>query len=77
MCSKRMIHYRECDHTWGGEILRCAAALARPQQALCIPPSGHIRDLPQELDAQDRNQPGKCPACLGTTPPSSVGSQEL
>ena len=77
MCDKRMIHFAGCGHTWSAETLKCAAARARPRpgQTPCVPLSGHQRDLDQVLDIQDRNTAGKCPACGGTTPPSSQGSQ--
>jgi hypothetical protein len=41
----------------------------------CIPASGHMRDLERQLDVQDTNKEGKCPACKGLSPPSSSGSQ--
>lgn len=75
MCSKRMLHYRECDHHHFKSINRCQAAINAGEQAICMPVSGHTRDLPQDLDIQDRDLPGKCPACKGETPPSSAGSQ--
>ena len=61
---------------WMIEILRCDAANARRDRDICVPASGHTRDLPQDLDAQDRDKPGKCPSCRGQTPPSSQGSEE-
>jgi len=70
-----MFQYAECGHLYQQFWNRCTAALARPDQAICIPITGHTRDLPQELDVQDRNRPGRCPACTGMTPPSSAGSQ--
>ena len=75
MCYKRMIHWAQCGHQTSTDFTRCAAARQRPNQALCVPPSGHIRDLPQDLDIQDRNTPGLCSECRGCTPPSSAGSQ--
>jgi hypothetical protein len=75
MCDKRMIHFAGCGHIWAAETIKCPAAQSRPDQAACVPASGHQRDLPQVLDAQDRNYPGSCPACSGATPPSSQGSQ--
>jgi hypothetical protein len=75
MCTKRMLHYRECDHHHFKSINRCQAAINAGEIVVCIPASGHSRDLPQDLDIQDQDLPGKCPACKGETPPSSAGSQ--
>ena len=75
MCDKKMIHWAQCGHQTSADFLRCAAARQRPGQAICVPPSGHSRDLPQVLDIQDRNTPGLCPECRRFTPPSSAGSQ--
>jgi hypothetical protein len=75
MCSKRMLEYRECGHRHFKDINRCQPAMDAGEGVVCIPASGHTRDLPQDLDDQDRDLPGKCPACKGETPPSSAGSQ--
>ena len=75
MCTKRMILFVDCQHTYATETIKCRTALDRAGQVPCVPSTGHQRDLVQDLDAQDRNVPGKCPACRGLTPPSSQGSQ--
>ena len=74
MCTKRMKHYAECNHTAYRGFNKCAIALGRPNEEVCVPASGHSRDLIQDLDRRDRDTPGKCPICKGSTPPSSAGS---
>ncbi|KAL2751829.1 hypothetical protein ACRALDRAFT_1078289 [Sodiomyces alcalophilus JCM 7366] len=75
MCEWRVIHYADCNHNFAQSINRCDAARARPNQQTCLPASGRERDLPRSVDIQDQNTPGKCPPCLGISPPSSEHSQ--
>ena len=85
-----MLQYRVCGHLWNQGINRCPDANGRPNLRICTPQEAwaqeginmqlnaedaeHQRFLPQELDAQDQDIPGSCPACTGITPPSSRGS---
>ena len=64
-----------CNRRYAYDHQRCDRALARPGRRLCVPARGSIRDLPRVLHARDRNLPGKCPVCMGTTPPNTQGSQ--
>ncbi len=75
MCDKAMRHYAGCGHQVFYEFRQCHLARARPDGAICVPPSGHQRDLDQALDVQDQNLSGKCPPCNGHSPHSSQGSQ--
>jgi len=75
MCDKQMHHYAACGHQVFYQYLKCGAARNRPNAEPCVPATGNQRDLPQKLDVQDRNKPGKCPPCNGHTPHSSQGSQ--
>lgn len=63
-----------CGCTYAFDYQKCNAALARPHKALCVPPTGNIRDLPRVIDVQDDNLPGNCPVHGGQTPPSSQQS---
>ena len=74
MCTKRMREYAECGHLYQIDFNRCSEYYRRNPNEHCVAPSGHLRDLPQDLDQQDRNFPGLCPACDKKTPPSSQGS---
>ncbi len=75
MCDIRIKTYRECGrnppHNVRGEYLRCAQALARPNQKPCVPLSGSMRDLPLSLDVHDTNIRGECPMCAGHSAPNS------
>jgi hypothetical protein len=89
MCEKQMRRY-QCGHTHFVAIMKCKVARERPKQRICTPQEAWAQDginiqlnavdannqrfLPMALDVQDDNQPGRCPACLGQTPPSSRGS---
>ncbi|KAF9729877.1 hypothetical protein PMIN01_11810 [Paraphaeosphaeria minitans] len=57
MCDIQVKAYVRChrnpSHQVRGDNLRCALALARPNEQLCVPASGQQRDLPLSLDAQD------------------------
>lgn len=64
-----------CGHTYSIGIQRCQSSMQRPDQSYCLPTSGKLRDLPRVVDVQDDSQDGRCPACLGQTPPSSEGSE--
>ena len=66
MCEQLCHQYMRCGHLSARDYSKCAVALARPQQTICVPASGSIRDLPRALDAQDRNIAGFCPACWAT-----------
>lgn len=75
MCDIQVTTYASCrrnpQHQVRGDYLRCAAARARPNQQLCMPASGQLRDLPLSLDAQDTNVQGECPICNARTPSNS------
>jgi hypothetical protein len=78
MCDLVCRQYRGrngCGHQYVYGIQRCAAAFRRPDRAYCVPQSGRLRDLPRVVDTQDDFQEGRCPVCLGQTPPSSEGSE--
>ena len=75
MCEINCHHYEKCNHLAIYDYARCAAAWARPNQALCVPSSGKLRDLPRVVDVRDQDIDDFCPACRGETPPSSRGSQ--
>ena len=75
MCEQRIRHFVGCNHDYAYDYARCTTAFARPNQAVCVPASGYLRDLPRSLDVQDANTAGLCPACAGKSPPSSQGSQ--
>lgn len=75
MCELLCRRFSGCGHQYVYGIQRCDTSFRRPDKAYCIPPSGRLRDLDRVLDAQDDNQAGRCPACLGQTPPSSEGSE--
>ena len=78
MCDLLCRQYRGrngCGHQYAYGAQRCATSFRRPDQAYCVPQSGRLRDLPRMVDAQDDYQEGRCPACLGQTPPSSEGSE--
>jgi hypothetical protein len=74
MCTKRMRQYAGCQHLYQIDINRCPEYYRRNPNAYCVGSSGHMRDLPQDLDQQDQNFQGLCPACTKKTPPSSQGS---
>jgi hypothetical protein len=90
MCIKKIFIYRDCPHRWAEDINKCAQALARKNERICTPQEAwaqeginmqlnvedaqHQRFLPMNLDVQNQNQDGRCPACLGKTPPSSRDS---
>ena len=68
MCYKAMHHYQECDHHIFDHFVQCQTAIAQTQAAgdetglvYCIPATGDMRNLEQQLDVQDANKPGKCP----------------
>jgi hypothetical protein len=75
MCEIQVKTYARCrrnpQHDVRGDYLRCALALARPNQQLCLPASGQQRDLPLSLDVQDTNVAGECPVCNARTPSNS------
>lgn len=78
MCDLLCRQYRGrngCGHQYAYGVQRCAASFRRPNQAYCVPQNGRVRDLPRVVDALDDYQEGRCPACLGQTPPSSEGSE--
>ncbi|KAL4994007.1 hypothetical protein BDV10DRAFT_177726, partial [Aspergillus recurvatus] len=74
---KRYTGRNGCGHTYSYDFQRCQLAFQRPNQAVCVPTSGNLRDLPRVTDAQDDNQEGLCPYCKGETPPSSQGSAHM
>jgi hypothetical protein len=71
-----MEQYATCGHLQQEDWNRWAAAQARVGRTICVPASGHTRDLPQHLDIQDRNLPGRCLSCRGLTPQSSADSKD-
>ena len=77
MCEVRIITYQSCAvrprHQRREGFNRCSLANARPNQSVCVPASGQLRDLPLSQDAQDRNIAGKCPICHRRTPSDSSG----
>jgi len=75
MCEINCHHYQKCNHFAIYDYSRCAIALARLKEELCVPTSGDLRDLPRVLDVRDQDMNDHCPACKGETPPSSRGSQ--
>jgi hypothetical protein len=78
MCDIQVKTYARCrrnpSHQVRGDYLRCAVALARPKQHVCVPASGQQRDLPFSLDAQDTNVAGECPVYSVRTPSNSSDS---
>ena len=42
MCQSRVMHYADCGHQSSADYSRCPAALVRPGQKPCVPPSGNI-----------------------------------
>ncbi|OQV10133.1 hypothetical protein CLAIMM_14176 [Cladophialophora immunda] len=75
MCEQLCRQYRLCNHRYTYDYVKCKLALARPWKAVCVPPSGYMRDLPRALDVQDLDLPGLCPYCAGRSPRSSQASQ--
>ena len=75
MCEQRCHHYQDCGHLYPYDYTKCSVALARPNQEVCVPASGSMRDLPRALDIQDQDLAGLCPPCCGLSPPSSEHSQ--
>ena len=59
---------RHPQHVVRGTYLRHAAALAGPNQEVCVPNSGKVRDLEIDLDVQDSNLPGECSVCAKRLP---------
>jgi hypothetical protein len=64
----RVMHYAGYGHQSSADYNRCPAALARPSQKPCAPPSSNMRDLTRALDAQNQNLPGRCPTCKKDNP---------
>ena len=52
---------------WSAECTQCSRRLMAEyfsrNPAYCVGPAGHMRNLRQDLDQQDRNAPRLCPAC--------------
>jgi hypothetical protein len=75
MCSIQVTTYRNCrrnpQHQLRGNFLRCATAIARTGQQVCLPPTGQLRDLPLSLDVQDSDVDGRCPTCDARSPSNS------
>ena len=63
MCDIRRILDQDCQHRVEAEWLWCATARHRQPPATC--PNPLPSDDPRDV------VPGRCPACLGSTPPES------
>lgn len=77
MCDIRVSTYEDCQrrpikHQVRGEYLRCARALARPNQKPCVAASGKMRDLPLSQTPEDTDRTDEsCPTCRGDSAPNS------
>jgi hypothetical protein len=76
MCQIRMIHHKNCDCMEKYLHVKCDAALARPGQEYCLPPSGNLIDLERGIDMDDEDLDSVCRKCLKLTPPATSDEKD-